>query len=310
MLLRDDHLRILFVDDGSTDGTGQTLAAVQRATPSESACTPCRRTRARPRRSGRGCSQPWNRQSHMWVTSMPTSQLQQASTGGSWKRWRARHSSASCLGRARRCSASISIGTLCAITVAAWFATIAGRILGIAVYDTQCGAKVFRSSPRLREALVEPFTSGWAFDVELLSRLTCDGNHSPRLQLSELGEVPLHQWRDVAGSKVSLLDAVLMAIPLGIVWRTRRKALSRSSTTPDSAQRVTEGSAATLVAVGGLVDRLDHPRTSPSSVNRAADGSSSVTWGRRPAIRYRRHFPPTPGHQGDVEIDPSQREKT
>ena len=52
------------------------------------------------------------------------------------------------------------------------FATAASLALSATVYDTQCGAKVFRSSERVAEALEEPFSTRWAFDVELLSRLT------------------------------------------------------------------------------------------------------------------------------------------
>ena len=51
------------------------------------------------------------------------------------------------------------------------FATAASLILRARVYDTQCGAKLFRAGPALADALSTPFLSRWAFDVEFLGRL-------------------------------------------------------------------------------------------------------------------------------------------
>ena len=51
------------------------------------------------------------------------------------------------------------------------FASAASVALGVTVYDTQCGAKVFRRSDALVAATATPFRSHWAFDVELLARL-------------------------------------------------------------------------------------------------------------------------------------------
>src|SRR5262249_50383179 len=50
------------------------------------------------------------------------------------------------------------------------FATAASMILDLRVYDTQCGAKAFRSSDLLAGVLAEPFHARWAFDVELIGR--------------------------------------------------------------------------------------------------------------------------------------------
>src|SRR5262249_4453984 len=66
------------------------------------------------------------------------------------------------------------------------FASIAETILRMPFYDTQCGAKFFRTTPLLREALELPFTSRWAFDLELLGRLLVGMNGQRGLLPGEL----------------------------------------------------------------------------------------------------------------------------
>jgi dolichyl-phosphate beta-glucosyltransferase len=77
------------------------------------------------------------------------------------------------------------------------FATAASLALKLPVYDTQCGAKAFRSGAALSAALAEPFTSRWAFDVELFGRLLDHG-----VPATQFVEVPLDRWTDVRGSKL------------------------------------------------------------------------------------------------------------
>ena len=84
------------------------------------------------------------------------------------------------------------------------FATAASMILRIRVYDTQCGAKLFRASASLSEALATPFLSRWAFDVEFLGRLLIGSRDVPPLPLNAIVEVPLPVWHDVQGSKLGL----------------------------------------------------------------------------------------------------------
>lgn len=89
------------------------------------------------------------------------------------------------------------------------FATAASATLGLAVYDTQCGAKLFRATPALRRALAEPFLARWVFDVELLGRLL-QGGMAPGAFL----EVPLRAWKDVQGSKLSTAAMARAALDL------------------------------------------------------------------------------------------------
>lgn len=82
------------------------------------------------------------------------------------------------------------------------FATTASAMLGLRVYDTQCGAKALRGSTAVRAALDEPFLSRWAFDVELIGRLLAGSERADPVPPSAFVEVPLRVWRDVGGSKL------------------------------------------------------------------------------------------------------------
>lgn len=84
------------------------------------------------------------------------------------------------------------------------FASIAETILRMPFYDTQCGAKFFRTTPLLKEALGLPFSSRWAFDLELLGRLLVGMGSERGLRPGELIEVPLDEWIDVGGSKLNV----------------------------------------------------------------------------------------------------------
>jgi glycosyltransferase involved in cell wall biosynthesis len=82
------------------------------------------------------------------------------------------------------------------------FASMASLVLDRTVYDTQCGAKLFRRTPALEAAVEAPFLSRWAFDVELLGRLLAGRPGTPGLPPSDVVEVPLRTWRHVPGSKL------------------------------------------------------------------------------------------------------------
>lgn len=86
------------------------------------------------------------------------------------------------------------------------FATTASLLLRLPIYDTQCGAKLFRTTPELATVLRDPFLSRWIFDVELLARFMARHEGDPRTIHDQIYEYPLPEWTDVAGSKVSPLD--------------------------------------------------------------------------------------------------------
>lgn len=84
------------------------------------------------------------------------------------------------------------------------FATFASWALGVVVYDTQCGAKAFRVNDNLMAAIEEPFRSSWSFDVLLCQRLLDGDDRLPGLPTSAFLELPLESWHDVAESKVTV----------------------------------------------------------------------------------------------------------
>jgi dolichyl-phosphate beta-glucosyltransferase len=89
------------------------------------------------------------------------------------------------------------------------FATTASALLDLSIYDTQCGAKLFRVTEDTRALFAEPFAVGWTFDVELIARLIQRQRQRGGRPVSELiYELPLDNWHDVAGSKVAPLDFV------------------------------------------------------------------------------------------------------
>jgi len=117
------------------------------------------------------------------------------------------------------------------------FATLASLTLDLAIYDTQCGAKLFRVSPMLRTVVATPFLTRWVFDCEMIGRYAAliaasrappsarrptargddlaAGASAASLPLEELiYEYPLEAWVDVAGSKVKPWDILRMALGL------------------------------------------------------------------------------------------------
>ena len=92
------------------------------------------------------------------------------------------------------------------------FATAVSTILGLEVYDTQCGAKLFRATPFMSALFQQPFLSRWIFDVEILARLikARRGTELPQPEQT-IYELPLTEWKDIPGSKLAYGDFVRAA---------------------------------------------------------------------------------------------------
>ena len=83
------------------------------------------------------------------------------------------------------------------------FATLASLTLGLPIYDTQCGAKLFYARDVVRDAFSRPFSLRWAFDVELLNRLLeQQAGGAPIDVRNQCVEYPLEEWIDAPGSKL------------------------------------------------------------------------------------------------------------
>jgi len=95
------------------------------------------------------------------------------------------------------------------------FATVASLVLRLPVYDTQCGAKLFRVTPVTISLFATPFCSRWTFDVEIIAR-HIQKVGSVTTAASQIFEFPLYIWKDVAGSKVKPIHFL---IALFDMWR-------------------------------------------------------------------------------------------
>jgi glycosyltransferase involved in cell wall biosynthesis len=93
-----------------------------------------------------------------------------------------------------------------------FFATAVSVMLDLAVYDTQCGAKLFRVSPPINALFDRPFHSRWIFDVEIIARLIQSRRGTPLPQPAQIiYEFPLTEWTDVPGSKLTSADFIRAA---------------------------------------------------------------------------------------------------
>lgn len=107
------------------------------------------------------------------------------------------------------------------------FATLVSTALGLEIYDTQCGAKLFRASPVFKSVFSQPFRHLWTFDVEILARLLDEEARNGNIHVEEqCVEFPLVAWRDQPGSKLRLAHFPRILFEMALLFRDfpRRRA--------------------------------------------------------------------------------------
>ena len=105
------------------------------------------------------------------------------------------------------------------------FGTLAALALGLPVYDTQCGAKLFKTTAAIQSAFESPFTLRWAFDVELLARLLARETEVGDIEVErQCIEFPLEEWRDAPGSKITVRQLPKIALEIAKLYVTTRSA--------------------------------------------------------------------------------------
>ena len=167
-------IRFLFVDDGSTDATRSLLEDIAASKPDafETLCLEQNRGKAEAVRAGmlRGFETKADYVAY-WDADLATPLDAILSFRDFLD---ARSDVDIVLGaRVRRLGADIERGSM-RHYLGRVFATFASLILGLGVYDTQCGAKMFRSTGEIEDLFAEPFLSSWVFDVELLARFVAE----------------------------------------------------------------------------------------------------------------------------------------
>ena len=214
-LATETDARILFVDDGSQDGTYAVLEQVCQDHERRSAILRCDQNRGKAEAVRRGINyalENWRTEIvGYWDADLATpldsvdrfrKLLQERSELGMVFGARVK-----LLGRhVQRRAVRHYLGRV--------FATAVSLMLQLPIYDTQCGAKLFRATPEFRRVFAEPFLSRWVFDVEILARyLQFYEGDTKRLE-SCIYEYPLETWVDVAGSKVRAGDFIVALVDL------------------------------------------------------------------------------------------------
>jgi glycosyltransferase involved in cell wall biosynthesis len=95
------------------------------------------------------------------------------------------------------------------------FSTFASLILKMPVYDTQCGAKIFKCD--LFVLFEEKFITSWLFDIELLARYR--NKFGIQCALNEIIEVPINAWIEKGGSKLKLKHILKVPFELMVIYK-------------------------------------------------------------------------------------------
>jgi glycosyltransferase involved in cell wall biosynthesis len=249
-LLRDGRVRLLFVDDGSTDGTGAMLEALCRDL-RFAGVLHLERNQGKAEAVRRGLLQALESQAAFvgyLDADLATPPAEMLRVVGALHQSEAAVALACRLqlpgANIQRSARRRFLGRV--------FSLAASLVLRARFRDTQCGAKAFRATPALQAALREPFHARWAFDVELMGRLLTGSLDAARLERGDFLEVPLWSWREVPGSKLRAADMPMLGVELvRIAWELLRLRARLSRKRPEVLPALPEESAPPRVAGAG-----------------------------------------------------------
>jgi glycosyltransferase involved in cell wall biosynthesis len=221
------RFEILFVNDGSTDDTARLLASLVARDPSRFSLLNLERNSGKAEAVRRGVAEAMSRKPDLvgfWDADLATPLSELADFLAVF---RARPEIEMVFAaRVRLLGRSISRNP-----ARHYFgrvgATLISSSLGLAVYDTQCGAKLFRVSERMQEIFATPFLSRWIFDVEIIARLVRQRGRDAAARA--IYELPIKVWHDVKGSKVRSTDFLRALKDLWKIRRAYRREPQRSS---------------------------------------------------------------------------------
>ena len=94
-------------------------------------------------------------------------------------------------------------------------ATAISTLLGISVYDTQCGCKILHRD-LVELAFKDAFSSRWLFDVEIFFRLIRAFGKEEMVAFSK--EIPLDQWIDTEDSRVKFSYMFRLWVDLATIY--------------------------------------------------------------------------------------------
>jgi len=215
-LSRAPGIRLLFVDDGSTDDTSALVTALAQSSEGRIELLRLARNSGKGEAVRQGLEQAVRRATDLVgfadsdLATPPDELLRLVA--------RARESGAAVVMASRVALAGTDIDRKASRHyLGRAFATMASLVLRARFYDTQCGAKLFKNTELLRAVIAEPFHSRWIFDVELLGRLLVGAGGQPGLGTDDFLEMPLRRWADVAGSKLTASSWVRAGVDLAVI---------------------------------------------------------------------------------------------
>lgn len=211
---RISDIDLCFVNDGSTDGTGEKLEEVERRRPERIHGVVCPDNRGKAGAVREGFLRMLALEKYRWIAF---ADADLATPLGEMLRLIdvAQHDPEVLMvmgARFERMGADIRRKFYRHFT-GRIFAGLVAVLFRLHAYDTQCGAKVFRADV-VQDLFGCPFVSPWMFDVELLLRLRGLRGDCNRI----VREVPLNVWLEQGHSKIRFSHVLKMPLQLGKMY--------------------------------------------------------------------------------------------